>query len=119
MQFRKEAHAPKITYFDESFNSEDESGQLPLGNTISVDDLNLARVEETDREQKLNKLVKQILTGRELEIVTLRYGLDNVRPRTQREVAAALRISRSYVSRLEKKALERLKKSCLDIGLWT
>ncbi len=119
MQFRKEAHAPKLTSFEESFNSEDDSGMLPIGNTISVEDFNLARVEETDREQKLNALVKQLLCGRELEIVTLRYGLDNVKPRTQREVAKELNISRSYVSRLEKKALEHLKKSCLDVGLWT
>jgi RNA polymerase sporulation-specific sigma factor len=60
----------------------------------------------------LNTLVKQCLSGRELSIITLRYGIDGTHPRTQREVAQIMKISRSYVSRLEKKALVHLKKCC-------
>ena len=117
MQFRKEINAPRKTSFDESLCNDDDSGPMPLGNLISVEDYNLSRVEEADREEKLNALVKMVLSGRELQIILLRYGLDNIKPRTQREVAAELRISRSYVSRLEKKALEKLKLSCESSGL--
>ena len=48
---------------------------------------------------------------REAKVITLRYGLDGEPPRTQREIAAACGISRSYVSRLEKKALEKLREA--------
>ena len=58
---------------------------------------------------KLLELVDEVLDEREKEIVTLRYGLAGYKPLTQREVAAHLEISRSYVSRIEKRALERLR----------
>ena len=59
--------------------------------------------------KKLRKLVDSALDGREREIIILRYGLKGYEPKTQREVAKHLKISRSYVSRIEKKALEKLK----------
>lgn len=61
--------------------------------------------------EKLRELVDGILPPREKEIIVLRYGLKGYQPRTQRDVAKYLGISRSYVSRIEKKALERLKDS--------
>lgn len=69
-------------------------------------------VEDIDRKinaEKLYRYIREILDDREREIVELRYGLIGS-PLTQREVAARLNISRSYVSRIEKKALEKLKK---------
>ena len=53
-----------------------------------------------------------MLDTREREIITLRYGLSGKEPLTQREVAALLGISRSYVSRIEKSALDTLKEYC-------
>ena len=61
------------------------------------------------RAEKLRKLIDACLTEREKNIINLRYGIQNTKPLTQREVAARLDISRSYVSRIEKKALEKLK----------
>ena len=61
------------------------------------------------RIEKIRELVDKVLSGREKEIVILRYGLMGYEPKTQREVANYLKISRSYVSRIEKKALETLK----------
>ena len=55
-------------------------------------------------------LVNSLSNKREKLIIVLRYGLDNREPMTQREIAKMLGISRSYVSRLEKKALDRLKR---------
>ena len=54
-------------------------------------------------------MIRAILTPRECEIICMRYALDGNIPLAQREVAAKLRISRSYVSRIEKKALEKLR----------
>ena len=54
--------------------------------------------------------MQEVLTEREYNIIIMRYGLDDGRNRTQREIAGLLNISRSYVSRIEKKALKKLKK---------
>jgi len=54
-------------------------------------------------------LIRERLTEREADIIEKRYGICGKTPRTQREVAADYGISRSYISRLEKKALEKLK----------
>ena len=59
--------------------------------------------------RKLEKLLDKVLTGREREIIFLRYGLATGREVTQREIGEKLHISRSYVSRIEKKALSKLR----------
>ena len=67
-------------------------------------------IEEKLRSEKLYRYIVECLTPRERTIVKLRYGLCGTTELTQREVAALLKISRSYVSRIEKKALQKLKK---------
>ena len=71
-----------------------------------------------DREDSVlvRRLVRECLTDREREIVTLRYGLGGRMPRTQREIAKKLGISRSYVSRIEKRALEKLEEAIGERG---
>ncbi len=85
------------------------------GNSLSLIDV---LADETDLSEKLateelclqlRKAMSLCLEPREQEILRMRYGLDGEPPRTQREVAHRLGISRSYVSRLEKKALEKMK----------
>ena len=61
--------------------------------------------------ERMRTLVDSLLLPREKEIIVLRYGLKGYQPRTQREVARYLGISRSYVSRIEKKALEKMKEA--------
>ena len=65
--------------------------------------------------ERIRSLVDSVLLPREKEIIVLRYGLKGYQPRTQREVARHLGISRSYVSRIEKKALEKMKDAFGDI----
>ena len=65
--------------------------------------------------ERIRSLVDSILLPREKEIIVLRYGLKGYQPRTQRDVARHLGISRSYVSRIEKKALEKMKAAFGDI----
>lgn len=83
------------------------------GNSLSIMDVvsDTANVNEDyevkEEHEKLYAVVAE-LCGRERQIIILRYGLSNVKPLTQQEVADILKISRSYVSRIEKKALERL-----------
>ncbi len=68
-----------------------------------------AGVEQTLMQEKFLAAVKSVLSERETEIICLRYALQGGVPLAQREVAAKLKISRSYVSRIEKKALEKLR----------
>lgn len=109
------------------FRSKKRRGQeISINDTIDVDKdgnpltyLDIISVEEDiewDLDMKLHierlrELVNTALQDREKDIIVLRYGLNGYKPRTQREVARHLGISRSYVSRIEKKALERLKAS--------
>ena len=86
------------------------------GNSIQLLDICVSEdpdvVERMEEQQKLGKLreyIDKVLTEREREIITLRYGMRDGREVTQREIADKLNISRSYVSRIEKKALKKLK----------
>ena len=95
---------------------QDTAGVDKEGNEVTLEE-KLAdegrSVEEiTDlklRIEKLYRVMKERLTERELEIVRLRYGLDGGKEVTQREIAKSMGISRSYVSRIETKALSKLK----------
>ena len=64
------------------------------------------------KSTQIRRLVETVLDERERHIITLRYGLGGEEPRTQREVATLLGISRSYVSRIEKGALDILRSYC-------
>lgn len=86
------------------------------GNSIQLLDICVSEdpdvVERMEEQQKLGKLreyIDKVLTEREREIIFLRYGMRDGREVTQREIADKLNISRSYVSRIEKKALKKLK----------
>ena len=102
------------------------TGEVSINDTIDVDKdgnpltyLDIISVDERIEEEldlkvyieRTRALVDTVLNEREREIIVLRYGLCGYQPRTQREVARHLSISRSYVSRIEKKALEKLRES--------
>lgn len=70
-----------------------------------------AKVENSLLKDNFLKIMKQKLNDREYKIICLRYGLKGGRPLAQREVSSLLRISRSYVSRIEKKAIEKLRET--------
>ena len=71
---------------------------------VGVDDTMLEDLHDRDNALRLRGLVQKCLTPREAEIIRLRYGLGGTVPLTQREVASSFGISRSYVSRIEKRA---------------
>lgn len=87
----------------------DGSGGLSLMDTLAVPDDMLEELSRQEQRRLLRAAVDAVLDERERTVVTMRYGLDGTPPQPQRSVAETLGISRSYVSRIEKKALEKLK----------
>jgi len=85
-----------------------DAGSLSLMDVISVPDDMLENISIAETHSRLRELVQKRLTERECQIITMRYGLTGALPKTQREVAGVLDISRSYVSRIEKRALKKL-----------
>ena len=93
-----------------------EGNALSLMDVVGVDDTMLSDLQDREDSVLVRRLVRECLTDREREIVTLRYGLGGRMPRTQREIAKKLGISRSYVSRIEKRALEKLEEAIGERG---
>ena len=93
----------------DSIETDKEGNALQLMDVVGVDDTMLDDIHDRDNALRLRQLVREVLTAREAEIIRLRYGLGGTVPLTQREVAASFGISRSYVSRIEKRALEKLR----------
>ncbi|MBO5782823.1 MAG: sigma-70 family RNA polymerase sigma factor, partial [Clostridia bacterium] len=98
----------------------DPVGMDKEGNELTLMDLLFEKedcvFDKVDRslvQEKFIRLLKKHLTDREYTIVSLRYGLKGGVPLPQREVAKMLQISRSYISRIEKRAIEKLRR-CLD-----
>ncbi len=87
-----------------------EGNEIALIDMLHTDEDSIFdSVERSILSEKLMSLIKRVLDKREYEIIALRYGLTGERPLTQREVATFHGISRSYVSRIEKKALEKIR----------
>jgi len=109
MHFRSQRKLQSEVSLSDTLDSDKEGNSLSLMDVISVDDNMLELVDAKDACIKVRKCIRDYLSPREAMVIILRYGLDNKAPRTQREIASQCGISRSYVSRIEKKALEKLK----------
>lgn len=110
MHFRNIRKNATDVYLGDSIEIDKDGNPLTIQDTIS-DSTDLAEDLETKvKWEKVAKYIKNMDDEREKEIIILRYGLDNKKPLTQREVAQRLNISRSYVSRIEKKVLSDIKK---------
>lgn len=108
MYFRAGRKTQNEISLDEPQDTDGDGGSLALLDTISVEDERLHLVEMSDRYQMMYECLSRCLNAREQRILILRYGLGGGEPLPQREVAAKLGISRSYISRIEKKALQKL-----------
>jgi len=95
---------------NEEIDSDAEGNALTLMDVMATDDHIIDDLDTKIKTEKLGTFMKEVLTPRERMILNLRYGIDQEKPLTQREVASLLKISRSYVSRIEKKALGKLRK---------
>ena len=84
-----------------------DGNELTIMDVVSENESVFSAVEQSIRREKFVKLLKDILNMREYTIITLRYGLEDGIPLPQREVAKKLGISRSYISRIEKRAIQK------------
>lgn len=109
MHFRSQKKSMCDVSLSEVLDTDGEGNSLSLMDVLSQDDEMSERIGELELCEKLKGLVSSALDEREARIIKLRYGLDGSPPMTQRETAKACGISRSYVSRIEKKALARLR----------
>ena len=110
MYFRNQKKNSQDVYMSDPIDIDSEGNPLTLMDIISVNDTIADDIDLKIKSEKLHKCVSEISNKRERSIIELRYGLDGSKPLTQREVAQMLHISRSYVSRIEKKALQSLRK---------
>ena len=96
---------------NEPIGVDKDGNELVIMDMLESDKNVIEDVENSIMMEKLSAITKSVLDEREYQIIKLRYGLENTGALTQREVAKKFNISRSYVSRIEKKALEKIKKS--------
>ena len=110
MFFRNGKKSAQDVSMNEPIDTDKEGNTLTLMDVMSTEDNIVDNLDIKIKSEQLNKYLVEVLTPRERIIIELRYGLNGSRPLTQREVAQRLKISRSYVSRIEKKALLKLRK---------
>ena len=109
MHFRSQKKLQGEVSLSDTLDGDGDGNSLSLMDVISVDDDLLENLDARDSCIQVRQYVERCLSDREKMIITMRYGLNNQPPKTQREIAAQSGISRSYVSRIEKKALKKLK----------
>lgn len=113
MYLRKTANQKTEVSFDEPLNTDWDGNELLLSDILGTDNDLVMKPIEDDVDRQLLSLALEKLSDRERRIITLRFGLDGRPERTQKEVADLLGISQSYISRLEKRIISRLKKEIL------
>lgn len=112
MHFRAKKKTSREMSLYEPIGTDKEGNQIQLVDVIISEEVDVVDLmERNQKAEKLTQIISEVLSGRELFIIINRYGLFHKEAMTQREIADKLGISRSYVSRIEKKALEKLKKA--------
>lgn len=112
MHFRAKKKTSKEVSLYEPIGTDKEGNQIQLLDVVVSEDEDVVELLEQDHKvRRLNEIIPQTLSGRELFIIINRYGLYGKKTMTQREIARKLGISRSYVSRIEKRAIEKLRQA--------
>lgn len=109
MTFRSSRKQANDVYLGDSLEVDKDGNPLTIEDTVASDVDLAEELEKKVRWEQVSKYICELDDEREKEIIILRYGLNNKKPLTQREVAQRLNISRSYVSRIEKKVLKDIK----------
>lgn len=109
MYFRAQRKTAQDISMNEPIDADSEGNPLTLSDVIYEEDDIAEKIDDSIRTKMLYTLIEQLEDEREKRIVIMRYGLYNRKPLTQQQVAQRLGISRSYVSRIEKRVLERLR----------
>ncbi len=108
MYFRSQKKSASDVSLSDYIETGKDGNALSLMDVICVEDDLFDNLSARENHKRLYELMERCLTKREQMILRLRYGLGDRKPKTQREIAAMCGISRSYVSRIEKKALQKL-----------
>ncbi len=116
MHFRSRKKLGYEVSISEPIDTDKDGNPLTYSDIICVDDTIAEDLDRKCKSRRAMEIVNTVLDPREKEIILLRYGLTGKAPITQRETAEKLGISRSYVSRIEKAALEKIEKN-LNIGI--
>ena len=111
MHFRAQRKVQGEVSLSDALETGTEGDALYLSDVVGEEDTMLEQLQDKENRALLRRLIAEKLTKREADILRRRYGLDGRLPQTQRQVAAHYGISRSYVSRLEKKALGKLEEA--------
>ncbi len=109
MYFRSTKKTSNEIFMSEPIESDSDGDALTLMDVICSDENLLDDIDLKIKCEKLYQYLNEMKKDREYEILMMRYGLNGEKPLTQREIAKKMKISRSYVSRIEKKAIDRLK----------
>lgn len=117
MYLRAKKKTSKEISLYEPIGTDKEGNQINLFDIVENEEPDIIEQMEYGKNvRKLYELMPKVLTKREMDILYKRYGLNRELPVTQREIAKSMKISRSYVSRIEKKAIGKLKKAFFDIS---
>ena len=109
MHFRSQRKSASDVSLSDYIETGKDGTALSLMDVVCQDDDMFDRISSREDVRLLRQYMGEVLDDREQKVLTLRYGLDGKEPLPQREVAQQCNISRSYISRIEKKALEKLK----------
>ena len=116
MYLRKSSSQRNEVSLDEPLNTDWDGNELLLSDVLGTDADTVMRPIEADVDRQLLGAAIEKLSDREREIIVLRFGLNGRREQTQKEVADRLGISQSYISRLEKRIINRLKREILKMS---
>ena len=111
MHFRSQRKSSQDVSLSDYIETGSDGASLSLMDVVSDDEDLLEIISTRQQLQQVRLAVGQCLTAQERQVICMRYGIGGCSPRRQREVAQKLGISRSYVSRIEKKALGKLRKA--------
>ena len=118
MFFRAQKKSSSDVSLSEYLETGKDGNALSLMDVICTEEDLFDELSSREAYAKLYENIENVLDEREREIIVLRYGLGEHPPLTQREIAVKLGISRSYVSRIEKKALAKLEEAFRRAGGW-
>ena len=116
MYFRSTRKNAAETLLSDALDTDGDGNSLSLLDILSEDEDMDARLQSDEMCQALRRCIDEVLDAREREIIRLRYAIGGGEPLTQRETAQRCGISRSYVSRIEKKAIEKLRAALQAAG---
>ena len=114
MYFRGRKKLQGEVSLSDAIETDGDGSELSLSDVVGKNDTMLEDLQERDERLLVRRLVEECLTEREADIIRRRYGLNGHLPQTQRQIASLYGISRSYVSRIEKKALGKLEEALRD-----